>query len=289
VATIEVNFIEAVTVTGTPQLALNIGGTLVQANYVSGSGGTKLTFKYTVQAGQNDANGISIDANALTLNGGTIQDVHGNNAILNTPPVADNASFKVDTVNLRTVSADGMDKNFSQADDTSDTWVVYSDGTTKGNNLYVTVAGTESLQQAQMRIDGGAWTNMTLSGNKAVFHFNTALTAGDHAFDFRTLDLAGNFSAQRHHRHHLYRQRAQRLHWPGLVGQRQRSNLHAEQSGHWQLPQQRRRQPVFARRHHRGCRFGHGGGPPDADGRRCGVEPDRFARRWLHGRQGPGL
>jgi hypothetical protein len=195
VATIEVNFIEAVTVTGTPQLALNIGGTLVQANYFSGSGSTKLTFRYTVQPGQNDANGISINANALTLNGGTIQDVHFNNAILNTPPVADNASFKVDTENLRTISADGMDKNFSLADDTSDTWAVYSDGTTKGRNLYVTVAGTESLQQAQMRFDGGAWTNMTLSGNKAVFHFNTALTAGDHAFDFRTQDLAGNFSA----------------------------------------------------------------------------------------------
>ena len=195
VATIEVNFIEAVTVTGTPQLALNIGGTLVQVNYVSGSGSTTLTFTYTVQAGQNDANGISINANALTLNGGTIKDVHSNNAILNTPAVADNASFKVDTENLRTVSADGMDKNFSLADDTSNTWAVYSDGTTKGRNLYVTVAGTEALQKAQMRLDGGAWTDMTLSGNKAVFHFDTALATGAHAFDFRTQDLAGNFSA----------------------------------------------------------------------------------------------
>ncbi|PUE47864.1 hypothetical protein B9Z47_08355 [Limnohabitans sp. 2KL-1] len=195
VATIEVNFIEAVTVTGTPQLTLNIGGTPVQANYVSGSGGTKLTFTYTVQAGENDPNGISIDANALTLNGGTIKDAQGNNAILSTPPVTDNTDFKVDTENLRTVSADGMDKNFSLADDTSDTWAVYSDGTTKGHNLYVTLAGTESLQLAQMRVDGGAWTSMTFSGNKAVYHFNTALTAGAHAFDFRTLDLAGNYSA----------------------------------------------------------------------------------------------
>ena len=42
----------AVTVTGTPQLALNSGGT---ASYSSGSGTGALTFTYTVAAGQNSA------------------------------------------------------------------------------------------------------------------------------------------------------------------------------------------------------------------------------------------
>ena len=47
---IQVTFSEAVNVTGTPQLALNTGGT---ANYASGSGTSTLTFTYTVAAGQN--------------------------------------------------------------------------------------------------------------------------------------------------------------------------------------------------------------------------------------------
>src|SRR5207244_7012546 len=90
-------FGEAVTVTGTPQLQLNIGGTLVNASYASGSGSTALVFSYTILAGQTDANGISINANALSLNGGTITDTAGNVATLTAAAVTDNASFKVDT------------------------------------------------------------------------------------------------------------------------------------------------------------------------------------------------
>ena len=45
-------FSGVVTVTGTPQLALNSGGT---ASYTSGSGTSTLTFTYTVAAGQNSS------------------------------------------------------------------------------------------------------------------------------------------------------------------------------------------------------------------------------------------
>src|SRR5205807_1911501 len=86
-----------VTVTGTPQLQLNVGGTLVQANYASGSGSNALVFTYTILAGQIDANGIGINANALSLNSGTITDAAGNPATLTAAAVTDNASFKVDT------------------------------------------------------------------------------------------------------------------------------------------------------------------------------------------------
>ena len=47
---VTVTFSENVTVTGTPTLALNSGGT---ASYSSGSGGSTLTFNYTVGAGDN--------------------------------------------------------------------------------------------------------------------------------------------------------------------------------------------------------------------------------------------
>ena len=87
----------AITVTGTPNLALNIGGTTVQAAYASGSGTSALVFTYTVLAGQTDTDGISIDANSLALNGGTLSDAAGNPATLTHSAVAANTGFLVDT------------------------------------------------------------------------------------------------------------------------------------------------------------------------------------------------
>ena len=96
VVTASVTFSELVNVTGVPKLALNIGGTTVYADYTSGTGTSTLTFNYTILASQNDANGISVDANALSLNAGTIKDAAGNNAILTTSLIADNAGYVVD-------------------------------------------------------------------------------------------------------------------------------------------------------------------------------------------------
>ncbi|WP_346308523.1 FG-GAP-like repeat-containing protein [Limnohabitans sp.] len=194
VITTTVTFTEAVNVTGTPLITLNIGGTLVQANYAGGSGGTTLTFTYTIQAGQEDTNGITVNANTLALNGGAIKDLVGNDAILNHALVADNASFKVDALNQRTVTAEGMDKNFSLSDDAASKWVVYTDGTTRGHNYYVDVGGTEDLGSVQMNL-GNGWINGVISEGKAVFHQSTALAVGNITASFRTTDLAGNVSA----------------------------------------------------------------------------------------------
>lgn len=73
-----VNFTDAVTVTGTPRLELTLGSDTVYANYVSGSGSSALIFRHTVVAGESDTDGIAIGN--LSLNGGTIRDVAGNNA-----------------------------------------------------------------------------------------------------------------------------------------------------------------------------------------------------------------
>src|SRR5262249_13612080 len=66
-----ITFNHAVTVTGTPQLALNSGGT---ATYTSGSGTDTLTFTYTVAAGQSSSDLDYSSSTALTLGGGTIKD-----------------------------------------------------------------------------------------------------------------------------------------------------------------------------------------------------------------------
>ena len=70
---VAVTFSEAVAVTGTPQIGLTIGAETRQATYdASQSKGTLLVFTYAVQATDADTDGISIAANALDLNGGTI-------------------------------------------------------------------------------------------------------------------------------------------------------------------------------------------------------------------------
>ena len=79
---VQVNFNEAVTVTGTPQLTLETGTTDRVVNYASGSGTTALTFTYTVQAGDISADLDYVATNSLALNSGTIRDAAANNATL---------------------------------------------------------------------------------------------------------------------------------------------------------------------------------------------------------------
>ena len=82
VVLVDVTFSRPVTVTGTPKLALNSGGT---ASYTSGSGTNTLVFAYTVAAGQNSVDLDYTSSVALTLNGGTITDVMLYDAMLTLP------------------------------------------------------------------------------------------------------------------------------------------------------------------------------------------------------------
>ncbi|WP_369062392.1 hypothetical protein ABOZ73_08900 [Caulobacter sp. 73W] len=103
-----VNFDEAVTVTGNPQLSLTIGSSTVQAAYASGSGTTALSFRYTVVSGQLDADGVTVGA--LGLNGGSIRDAAGNAATLTLNSVGSTSGVLVDAyVPLEVESIDGPD------------------------------------------------------------------------------------------------------------------------------------------------------------------------------------
>ena len=69
-----VTFNRPVDVTGSPQLALTVGSATRQADYSpSDSVGRVIWFVYTVQSSDSDDDGISIGADALALNGGTIR------------------------------------------------------------------------------------------------------------------------------------------------------------------------------------------------------------------------
>ena len=78
-----VGYNRKVVVKGAPTLALNIGSRVRQAAYRHATEGTKLYFSYTVQADDRDPDGLSIRANALRLNGGSIRDHRGVDANLN--------------------------------------------------------------------------------------------------------------------------------------------------------------------------------------------------------------
>ncbi|MDP7489699.1 MAG: Ig-like domain-containing protein, partial [Arenicellales bacterium] len=108
VVSVTATFSEVVNTTGTPQLTLAVGSDNRTATYASGSGSTSLVFQFTIQAGDNDTDGISIGADALALDNGTISDPAGNNAILTHSAMSDNNSYKVDTtaptVNSFTIS-----------------------------------------------------------------------------------------------------------------------------------------------------------------------------------------
>ncbi len=100
---IVVNFTEAVTVTGNPQLTLETGTTDVILDYTSGSGTTALTFTYTVAAGNTSADLDYTSTSALALHGGTIVDAGNNAAVLTLPSpgstgsLGANKAFVIDT------------------------------------------------------------------------------------------------------------------------------------------------------------------------------------------------
>ena len=97
---VTVSFDEAVTVTGTPQLTLETGGTDAVANYFSGSSLSTLTFKYIVAEGHTSADLDYVWTDSLTLNSGTISDGAGNAATLTlaTPGATGSLSASKDLV-----------------------------------------------------------------------------------------------------------------------------------------------------------------------------------------------
>ena len=94
---VTVTFSENVTVTGSPQLELAIGSNNRTAGYKS-TDGSAVVFSYTVAEGDSDSDGIVVNANKLTLNGGSIKDAANNDASLSHTALAAQDGHKVDGV-----------------------------------------------------------------------------------------------------------------------------------------------------------------------------------------------
>jgi len=134
----------------TPTITIAVGIDNRTATYASGSNSTALVFQYTIQSGDNDTNGISIGANALALNSGTIRDASGNYATITHSSVDNNSSYKVDNT-VPTVSSVAITSSTSNTD-TSEYILPYSgasqgslcDGRVVGSECYIYVTATFS-------------------------------------------------------------------------------------------------------------------------------------------------
>jgi len=165
-----VHMSEPVVVMGTPSISLDIGGIAVQAAYVSGSETGALQFRYTVQAGQTDTDGISVGA--LTLNGGSIKDHAGNDAVLALNSVGSTAGVIVDTtaptLNSVTVPANGTYK-------TGDTLAFT---VTMSKNITVTGTPTPQLTLSIGGVNNRAASYVSTESNN-ILHFKYTVQPGD--------------------------------------------------------------------------------------------------------------
>ena len=214
-----VTFSQAVNVTGTPQLTLNVGGAGKNANYTSGTGTTALVFAYTVVSGDTDTDGIEIAANQLSLNSGTITDSNNTAAGLSHSALTAQASHKVDTT-VPTVATNGIsitstpgENSTYQANEKIRVQVTFSEsvnitgtpqmtlkiGTKNKNATYTSGAGTTALVFAYTVKSGDADTDgisidanqlsgtiKDIAGNNATLTHNLLSTQASHKVDGTT-------------------------------------------------------------------------------------------------------
>jgi len=187
VVTATVTMNEAVTVTGAPTLTLTIGSTAVVATYnAAASTPTLLRFNYTILAGQTDTNGISIGANSLALNGGTINDLAGNAATITHVAVADNPLYMVDTTPPAppTISVVAGDDTINAAE--RGAGVTITGGCEAGSTVALTF-GTPATAHAAT-VAGTTWSYLLTAADY------TAMGEGAETLSAQATDVAGNVS-----------------------------------------------------------------------------------------------
>ena len=185
-----VTFSEQVTVTGTAQLLLETGLVDRQVMLTGGSGTATLGFDYTVQAGDTSADLDYVSVRALTVTGGAISDVTGNEADYSLPDpaspasLAGGAAIMVDT----TPPAAPTSVSLTTATDTGRS---LTDGVT--NVTAVSVTGTAEDASVVTLFDNGTEiAGATGTASTGTFTIATTLATGSHAITAKATDAAGN-------------------------------------------------------------------------------------------------
>ncbi len=186
VVTLTVNLNEVVTVAGgTPTLKLNNGGT---ATYTGGSGTSKLTFSYTVGAGQNTGD---LAVTGVNLNSATVTDSDGNSTSLSGAVTNPSGTLQIDTSapSVSSVVASGTGiKNGS-----GDLGVGQVVTLTVNLNEAVTVSGGTPTLTLN---DGGTATYTGGSGTKALT-FSYTVAAGQSTADLAVTGVNMNSATVR--------------------------------------------------------------------------------------------
>jgi hypothetical protein len=197
VITLKVAFSENVLVTGAPTLKLETGTTDRSAIYTGGSGTSTLTFSYTVQAGDTSADLDCASAAALALNGGTIRDAAGNNAVLTLAApgaagsLAANQAIVIDTTAPAAIATVALN---------ADTGASATDFLTKTAGQ--TISGTTSAalltgEIVQVSLDNGAtWRTAAAAVGQNSWSLSAQTLATSGTLKVRVADAAGNTSAE---------------------------------------------------------------------------------------------
>ncbi|WP_275545430.1 Ig-like domain-containing protein [Pseudomonas sp. Marseille-Q0931] len=182
--TFTVNFSEAINVGGAPRIAMLIGADTYYASYVSGSGTSALQFSAIVQPGWLDANGITVSS--LSLNGGRLTDLNGNDAVLTLNSVGSTAAVLVDGIAPSAPSVPTLQP-------ASDTGVSNNDGITRDTTP--TLTGTaESGATVSLYVGTTLLGSTTADGAGNWSITSSALADGSHALTVQATDAAGNKS-----------------------------------------------------------------------------------------------
>ena len=152
---ITVTFSEDVKVSGTPQIKLKVGETtkIVSAGL---SYNEVIHFPYTVVIGDVDNDGVSVDANSLSLNEGTIRDKDGNNADLSHNwATIGSSSHKVLTVPIVSsvaITSDAGGDNAYDVGDAIEITVTFSEDITANGTPQIKLKVGETTRVAPAKI-----------------------------------------------------------------------------------------------------------------------------------------
>ena len=187
---VAVTFSEAVTITGSPTLKLTVGSNERMATYISGDARNALAsatkyFRYTIVAGDTDANGIAIPINALTpSNTDSIKDAAGNAATITSTAVPDNNDYIVDN----TAPA------FSSA-----TAPAFPENTATATPVYTATATDSGTVTYSLKTGVGDQASFNINNSTGAVTFKASPNfeaKASYSFTVVATDAAGNTSAQ---------------------------------------------------------------------------------------------
>ena len=160
-----------------PLLTLDLDGETKVAEWkISDIPDRQTSFIYTIQEGDLDDDGVSIDANSINLNGGFIKDGAGNDAILTHQAVE--SEFQVDAVpptvsSIAITSDPGEDDTYQRGDLIEVTVTFSEDVEVRNRRILVNGLIRRTLPQLKLDIGGEVRTANYLraNGKEAVFYY----------------------------------------------------------------------------------------------------------------------